>query len=44
MRKAMEKANFKSLRGNVQIRQQPLPIQNFYLQDAWSRMPTGSFR
>src|SRR5262247_456509 len=34
MRKAMEKANFKSVRGNFKFGPNHIPIQNFYLQDA----------
>jgi branched-chain amino acid transport system substrate-binding protein len=34
MRKAMEKADFKSLRGNFKFGNNHIPIQNFYLQDA----------
>ena len=33
MRKAMEKANFKSVRGNFKYGSNHMPIQNFYLQD-----------
>jgi branched-chain amino acid transport system substrate-binding protein len=33
MRKAMEKANFKSVRGNFKFGPNHIPIQNFYLQD-----------
>ena len=33
MRKAMEKANFKSVRGNFKFGNNHIPIQNFYLQD-----------
>ena len=33
MRKAMEKANFKSVRGNFKFGPNHMPIQNFYLQD-----------
>jgi branched-chain amino acid transport system substrate-binding protein len=33
MRKAMEKANFKSVRGNFKYGNNHIPIQNFYLQD-----------
>ncbi len=34
MRKAMEKANFKSVRGGFKFGNNHIPIQNFYLQDA----------
>ena len=34
MRKEMEKADFKSVRGNFQFGNNHIPIQNFYLQDA----------
>src|SRR3981081_1698110 len=34
MRKAMEKADFKSVRGNFKFGPNHIPIQNFYLQDA----------
>jgi branched-chain amino acid transport system substrate-binding protein len=34
MRKEMEKANFKSVRGNFTFGPNHIPIQNFYLQDA----------
>src|SRR5499427_2713144 len=34
MRKEMEKANFKSVRGNFKFGPNHIPIQNFYLQDA----------
>ena len=33
MRKEMEKANFKSVRGNFKFGPNHMPIQNFYLQD-----------
>jgi branched-chain amino acid transport system substrate-binding protein len=33
MRKEMEKANFKSVRGNFKFGPNHIPIQNFYLQD-----------
>jgi branched-chain amino acid transport system substrate-binding protein len=33
MRKAMEKADFKSVRGNFRFGNNHIPIQNFYLQD-----------
>jgi branched-chain amino acid transport system substrate-binding protein len=34
LRKAMEKADFKSVRGNFRFGPNHMPIQNFYLQDA----------
>jgi branched-chain amino acid transport system substrate-binding protein len=34
MRKEMEKADFKSVRGNFKFGNNHMPIQNFYLQDA----------
>jgi branched-chain amino acid transport system substrate-binding protein len=34
MRKEMEKANFKSVRGNFKFGPNHIPIQNFYLQEA----------
>ena len=34
IRKAMEKADFKSVRGNFKFGNNHIPIQNFYLQDA----------
>jgi branched-chain amino acid transport system substrate-binding protein len=34
MRKEMEKANFKSVRGSFKFGNNHIPIQNFYLQDA----------
>src|SRR6202161_2487332 len=34
MRKEMEKADFKSVRGNFRFGNNHIPIQNFYLQDA----------
>jgi len=34
LRKAMEKADFKSVRGNFRFGNNHIPIQNFYLQDA----------
>jgi branched-chain amino acid transport system substrate-binding protein len=34
LRKAMEKADFKSVRGNFKYGNNHIPIQNFYLQDA----------
>jgi branched-chain amino acid transport system substrate-binding protein len=34
MRKAMEKADFKSVRGDFKFGSNHIPIQNFYLQDA----------
>ena len=33
MQKALEKANFKSVRGNFKFGNNHVPIQNFYLQD-----------
>jgi branched-chain amino acid transport system substrate-binding protein len=33
LRKAMEKANFKSVRGGFKFGNNHMPIQNFYLQD-----------
>jgi branched-chain amino acid transport system substrate-binding protein len=33
VQKAMEKADFKSLRGNFKFGNNHMPIQNFYLQD-----------
>ena len=33
MRKEMEKADFKSVRGNFKFGNNHIPIQNFYLQD-----------
>ena len=33
MRKAIEKADFKSVRGNFELGANHVPIQNFYLQD-----------
>jgi branched-chain amino acid transport system substrate-binding protein len=33
MQKAMEKADFKSVRGNFKFGNNHFPIQNFYLQD-----------
>jgi branched-chain amino acid transport system substrate-binding protein len=33
VQKAMEKANFKSVRGNFKFGNNHVPIQNFYLQD-----------
>ena len=33
MRKAMEQANFKSVRGSFKYGNNHMPIQNFYLQD-----------
>ena len=33
MRKAMEKADFKSVRGDFKFGNNHIPIQNFYLQD-----------
>jgi branched-chain amino acid transport system substrate-binding protein len=34
LRKALEKADFKSVRGNFKFGPNHIPIQNFYLQDA----------
>jgi branched-chain amino acid transport system substrate-binding protein len=42
MRKEMEKANFKSVRGNFRFGNNHIPIQDFYLQDA-AKNPDGSF-
>src|SRR6266852_2049045 len=42
MRKEMEKANFKSVRGNFKFGNNHIPIQNFYLQDA-VKNPDGSY-
>jgi len=42
MRKEMEKANFKSVRGNFKFGNNHIPIQDFYLQDA-AKNPNGSF-
>ncbi|HXQ84919.1 MAG TPA: ABC transporter substrate-binding protein [Xanthobacteraceae bacterium] len=42
MRKAMEKADFKSVRGNFRFGNNHIPIQNFYLQDA-VKNADGSF-
>jgi branched-chain amino acid transport system substrate-binding protein len=42
MRKAMEKANFKSVRGNFRYGNNHMPIQNFYLQDV-VKDPNGNF-
>jgi branched-chain amino acid transport system substrate-binding protein len=33
VQKALEKANFKSVRGNFKFGNNHVPIQNFYLQD-----------
>jgi branched-chain amino acid transport system substrate-binding protein len=33
VQKALEKANFKSVRGNFRFGNNHVPIQNFYLQD-----------
>ena len=33
MQKALEKANFKSVRGDFKYGNNHIPIQNFYLQD-----------
>src|ERR1700691_5153983 len=42
MRKAMEKADFKSVRGSFKFGNNHIPIQNFYLQDA-VKNADGSF-
>jgi branched-chain amino acid transport system substrate-binding protein len=42
MRKAMEKADFKSVRGNFKFGNNHLPIQNFYLEEA-RKDPDGSY-
>src|ERR1700752_714009 len=42
MRKEMEKANFKSARGNFKFGNNHIPIQDFYLQDA-AKNPDGSY-
>jgi branched-chain amino acid transport system substrate-binding protein len=42
IRKAMEKANFKSVRGNFRYGNNHMPIQNFYLQDV-VKDPEGNF-
>jgi branched-chain amino acid transport system substrate-binding protein len=42
MRKEMEKANFKSVRGNFKFGNNHIPIQNFYLQDAMKN-PDGTY-
>jgi branched-chain amino acid transport system substrate-binding protein len=42
MRKEMEKANFKSVRGNFKFGNNHIPIQNFYLQDA-AKNADGSY-
>jgi len=42
MRKAMERANFKSVRGNFKYGNNHMPIQNFYLQDV-VKDPDGNF-
>jgi len=34
VQKALEKANFKSVRGNFKFGNNHIPIQNFYLQNA----------
>ena len=34
LRRALEKANFKSVRGNFKFGPNHIPIQNFYLQEA----------
>ena len=41
-RKEMEKANFKSDRGNFKFGNNHIPIQNFYLQDA-AKNADGSY-
>ena len=41
-RKEMEKANFKSVRGNFKFGNNHIPIQDFYLQDA-AKNPDGSY-
>jgi branched-chain amino acid transport system substrate-binding protein len=42
MRKAMEQANFKSVRGSFKYGNNHMPIQNFYLQDV-VKDPDGNF-
>jgi branched-chain amino acid transport system substrate-binding protein len=42
MRKEMEKADFKSVRGNFKFGNNHIPIQNFYLQDA-AKNADGSY-
>ena len=42
MRKEMEKANFKSVRGSFKFGNNHIPIQNFYLQDAMKN-PGGTY-
>jgi len=42
MRKAMEKADFKSVRGSFKFGPNHIPIQNFYLQDV-VKNPDGEF-
>jgi branched-chain amino acid transport system substrate-binding protein len=42
IRKAMEKANFKSVRGNFRYGNNHMPIQNFYLQNV-VKDPDGNF-
>jgi branched-chain amino acid transport system substrate-binding protein len=42
MRKAMEKADFKSVRGNFKFGPNHIPIQNFYLQDV-VKNPDGEY-
>jgi branched-chain amino acid transport system substrate-binding protein len=42
MRKEMEKADFKSVRGNFKFGNNHIPIQNFYLQDA-AKNTDGSY-
>ena len=40
MRRAMEKADFKSVRGNFKFGNNHVPIQNFYLQETVNRATT----
>ena len=42
MRKEMEKADFKSVRGDFKFGNNHIPIQNFYLQDA-AKNADGSY-
>ena len=42
MRKEMEKANFKSVRGNFKFGNNHIPVQDFYLQDA-AKNADGSY-
>src|SRR6516162_2307873 len=42
MRKEIEKANFKSVRGNFRFGNNHIPIQDFYLQDA-AKNPDGGY-